>query len=117
MKRLALLAVLILALITALVLCLGVPAAKAGESGCDECPCLECPPVSVDLCAKVELTGDGMIDGDDLQTYIALWNDRDPAADFNHDGVVDEADLFGDWLPSNGYLDRWFLCTLVPINL
>lgn len=100
MKRIALAAVVLLA------------AGMWATADDNESPCPQCPPVNVDLCAGVDVDGNGVIDGDDLQSFIALWNDRDTAADFNHDGIVDETDLFGDWSPSNGFLDRYLTCSL-----
>ncbi|MFG0306082.1 MAG: laminin B domain-containing protein [Phycisphaerales bacterium JB040] len=40
-----------------------------------------------------ELTGDGVLDLGDVQAFVALFLDEDPAADFNPDGVLDNGDI------------------------
>ena len=47
-----------------------------------------------------DLTGNGVVDGDDLLIVLAHWGSADTAGDADGDGTVDGEDLLvvlGDW--------------------
>ena len=53
-----------------------------GGVACDDAP----------ICIG-DLTGDGLVAGDDIGLLLALWGSADPNGDFNEDGLVSGGDL------------------------
>ena len=43
--------------------------------------------------APGDVTGDGIVNVEDILAIIAVWGSNDAAADINDDGIVDVSDL------------------------
>lgn len=76
--------------------------ADLGEFDCvvsDSCTILASAPAALDTC-PADFNCDGGVDGGDVESFFAFWQEGQPPADVNQDGGIDGADVeafFHSW--------------------